>query len=162
MENTGTRGASVSVWFNYCEKHCPFCWNKDTWKRDTSLYQDNKEVVAKVIEYLSDPVFPIQTLALLGGDPLSLKNIKDCLYLVKEVKKVKPTIEIICWTGFTWDQVYRSPLLKPVLSYLDILIDGRFIVNKKVKGKHYGSSNQRVISVPETLDCGKIVEINLD
>lgn len=162
MENTGTKGASVSVWFNYCEKHCPFCWNKDTWKRDTTLFINNDEVVHRVIEYLSDPLFEIKTLALLGGDPLSPKNIQDCLYLVQEVKKVKPDIEIICWTGFTWNQVHKSKLLNPILKYIDILIDGRFFIDLKVEGKHYGSTNQRIINVPLTLSSGEMVEMELD
>ncbi|MEI4282545.1 4Fe-4S cluster-binding domain-containing protein [Tetragenococcus halophilus] len=162
VENTGTRGASVSVWFNFCEKHCPGCWNEDTWQRDTSLYIDNDEVVSTVLSALSDDFLPIGTLALLGGDPISPKNIKDCLYLVKKVKEARPDIEIICWTGFIWKQVYRSKILSPILAYLDILIDGRFLIERKVKGKHYGSDNQKIIDVQKSLKQEEIVEMALD
>lgn len=155
MENSW-KGASVSLWFNHCPHSCRGCWNSQTWGRDESLYQDNDKVVQEVKESLGQGVFQLNTLALLGGDPLSPKNIKDTIYIVKALKEWRPDLNVICWTGFTWEQVVGSKLLKPILEYLDVLVDGRFMIDRKVEGKKYGSDNQRAIDVQRTLSEGTI------
>lgn len=155
MENSW-KGASVSLWFNHCPHFCSGCWNSQTWERDESLYQDNDKVVQEVKESLGQGVFQLNTLALLGGDPLSPKNIQDTIYIVKALKEWRPDLNVICWTGFTWEQVVGSKLLKPILEYLDVLVDGRFMIDRKVEGKKYGSDNQRAIDVQKTLSEGTI------
>lgn len=155
MENS-YKGASVSLWLNQCPHSCSGCWNQQTWKRDESLYQDNDKVVQEVKESLGQGIFQLNTLALLGGDPLSPKNIQDTIYIVKALKEWRPDLNVICWTGFTWEQVIGSKLLKPILEYLDVLVDGRFMIDRKVEGKKYGSDNQRAIDVQRTLSEGTI------
>lgn len=155
MENSW-KGASVSLWFNHCPHSCSGCWNSQTWDRDESLYQDNDQVVQEVKESLGQGVFQLNTLALLGGDPLSPKNIQDTIYIVKALKEWRPDLNVICWTGFTWEQVVDGKLLRPILEYLDILVDGRFMIDRKVEGKKYGSDNQRAIDVQRTLSEGTI------
>lgn len=150
MENTGTQGASVSIFFNHCPHHCKNCWNESTWARDEALFIPNKVVIDNLIKIFTAD-FPIKTLALLGGDPLSPYNINDCIEIVSAIKEKFPDLEIICWTGFLWEAVKRSSILSPILPYLDILIDGRFIEARKVEGKHFGSDNQRCIDVQRSL-----------
>lgn len=155
MENSW-KGASVSLWFNQCSHFCPGCWNSQTWERDETLYKDNDQVIQEVKDSLGEGVFQLNTLALLGGDPLSPKNIQDTIYIVKALKEWRPDLNVICWTGFTWEQVASSKLLKPILEYLDVLVDGRFMIDRKIEGKKYGSDNQRAIDVRNTLSEGKI------
>lgn len=155
MENS-YKGASVSLWLNSCPHRCRGCWNSQTWDRDETLYQDNDRVIQEVKDSLGEGVFQLNTLALLGGDPLSPKNIQDTIYIVKALKEWRPDLNVICWTGFTWEQVISSKLLKPILEYLDVLVDGRFMIDRKIEGKKYGSDNQRAIDVQSTLSEGKI------
>lgn len=155
MENSW-KGASVSLWFNHCPHSCRGCWNSQTWDRDEALYQDNDQVIQEVKDSLGEGVFQLNTLALLGGDPLSPKNIQDTIYIVKALKEWRPDLNVICWTGFTWEQVVGSKLLKPILEYLDVLVDGRFMIDRKIEGKKYGSDNQRAIDVQGALSEGKI------
>lgn len=156
MENSGLKGASVSLWFNHCPHHCPGCWNSETWERNENLYEDNQEVIEEILDGLDGGPMKLNTLALLGGDPLSPKNIQDTLEILSAVKTKKPETEVICWTGFTWEQVIKSKLLKPVLEYLDVLIDGRFMIDRRIEGKKYGSDNQRCIDVKKSLQYDKI------
>lgn len=150
MENSW-KGASVSLWFNACPHRCPGCWNEETWERNETLYQDNDQVIQEVKNGLGEGVFKLNTLALLDGDPLSPKNIQDTIYIVKALKEWRPDLKVICWTGFTWEQVTRNNRLKAVLPFLDVLIDGRFMLERKIEGRKYGSDNQRVIDVKQSL-----------
>ena len=53
------------------------------------------------------------------------------------------------------DQV---PEKKELLSYIDVLIDGPFIEERKnLKIRFRGSDNQRIIDVKKTIEAGEIV-----
>lgn len=149
-------GATVSLWFNGCPHKCVGCWNDETWERDLSLEIDNDEVVRKTLELL-DKDFP-KNLALLGGDPLGLMNLKDTIYILSEIKRERPTTKVVCWTGFRWEQI-QNKTFSPVLPLLDILIDGRFDQEKRILGEKFGSSNQRVIDVKKSLSTNEIIQL---
>ena len=52
------------------------------------------------------------------------------------------------YTGSDWEDIYQMPLM----SYVDVCVDGEFIVDlKDTKLLWKGSSNQRVIDVQATL-----------
>lgn len=156
MENTGSRGAAVSIFFNHCPHHCIGCWNPETWERNEDLYRDNDRILLAVEDGLNGPI-KLNTLSLLGGDPLSPLNINDTIYILEKIKEKYPDLEIVCWTGFRWEQVLGSKALKPALEYIDVLIDGRFMLERRIEGQKYGSDNQRCINVPKTLEKDKII-----
>jgi len=156
MENTGINGASASIWFNQCPHHCPGCWNPETWERNDKLYEDNDQIVAEVLEGLNAPM-RLNTLTLLGGDPLSPLNVQDTIYILGKVKEARPDVTVVCWTGFVWNQVIHSKLLVPSLDYIDILIDGRFELEKRITGERFGSSNQNCVDVKKSLKENKLI-----
>ena len=52
----------------------------------------------------------------------------------------------------------RDPRKRGLLAYIDVLIDGRFILaQRSLELKWRGSKNQRVIDVSESLCAGQIV-----
>ncbi len=54
----------------------------------------------------------------------------------------------------------KNPKYLELLNYLDVLVDGRFEIAKKDLNLLFrGSSNQRLINVPETIKQNKIVII---
>lgn len=156
QENTMGQGASVSLWFNGCSHQCPGCFNQETWEFDETLEVPNKEVVNRVMDALDGPA-RLNTLTLLGGDPLNPRNVMDMIEIVSEIKNRRPDTQVVCWTGFTWRQVVNSKLLAPALEYIDVLIDGRYERELTVKGKPFGSSNQKVIDVPKSLEAKELV-----
>lgn len=157
MENTGRNGAAVSLWFNHCPHRCKGCWNEQTWNRDESLNISNQEVIRNTLGFLSGPL-KLNTLSLLGGDPLSPLNINDTVEILEAIKKHSPDLEVLCWTGYRWEVILSNKSLSRILPYIDILIDGRFEEDKKITGRKYGSSNQRVINVSSSLLEGRLVE----
>ena len=86
----------------------------------------------------------ISGLTLSGGDPLFPGNRESIASLVKEVKEKYPDKTIWLYTGYAWEDISTLPLLQ----YVDILVDGKFVESLKDAKLHWrGSSNQRVIDV---------------
>jgi anaerobic ribonucleoside-triphosphate reductase activating protein len=98
----------------------------------------------------------------MGGEPLSVcsDNRKQIISLCKEVKKRFPKKDIWVWSGFLFEEIVNDESMRPILDYIDVLVDGPFIQEKKDLATPFrGSSNQRVIDVKKTLDSGKVVEM---
>lgn len=64
--------------------------------------------------------------------------------LVREVKERFPEKTIWLYTGYTWEDIASLPILQ----YVDVLVDGRFMEELKDEQLHWrGSSNQRIIDL---------------
>ena len=80
-----------------------------------------------------------------GGDPLIiLKNPGS-----SQTRSKKATGQNIwCYTGYTFEQIQNDEMLKPVLDYVDVIVDGRFEPDLYSPYLEFrGSSNQRIIRV---------------
>ena len=56
------------------------------------------------------------------------------------------------------EEAVRLPETREFISLFDVLVDGRFVEElKDIRLKFRGSSNQRVIDVPKSLQTGKVV-----
>lgn len=102
----------------------------------------------EIEEMLKNP--NVDGLSILGGDPFEPENILEVTALCGYLKCVvnKP---IWVWTGydFTEDKLIDMP----IMSYIDVLVDGRFEEDKKdLRLKYRGSSNQRVIDVKRSIE----------
>ena len=99
-----------------------------------------------------------RNLSILGGEALCEQNVLGVIDLCKKFKERYPNKKILLWTGYTYEKLSLEQ--QYVLQYIDILVDGKFEIDKKdISLKMRGSSNQRVINVKETLKQNKIVEI---
>ena len=99
-----------------------------------------------------------------GGEPLEPENQEGLLKLVKIVKEKFPEKNIWCYTGFNFEKDIiekmskESETTRKLISYFDIVVDGKFEENlKDVTLKFKGSSNQRTIEVQKTLKENRIV-----
>lgn len=154
-------GIRISLFVSGCNHHCKGCFNQEAWDFNYGRpFTD--ETMDMIIDYLSSP--HIAGLTLLGGEPMEPVNQKALLPLVKRVKETYPDKSIWCFTGFKFDEdivdkMYNSvPETKELLSYFDVMVDGKFVEElKNVSLIFKGSSNQRTIMVQESLQSGKIV-----
>lgn len=144
-------GLRVVLWVSGCSHCCKDCQNPITWDPNGGLIFD-EEAKQEMFEELSKDY--ISGLTLSGGDPLYFSNRADIGKLVREVKEKFPTKTIWLYTGFVWESICNLELIK----YLDVLVDGEFIVEQKDNQLHWrGSKNQRVIQVPDSLEQGKVI-----
>ena len=155
-------GVRVSLFVSGCRHHCKGCFNEIAWnfKYGKEFTQDT---VDEIIQDLNHDY--VEGLSLLGGEPLEPENQEALAKLVTKVKEKYPNKNIWCYTGFKLDDDLLNGKFKDnkttqeILKNIDVLVDGKFeIENKDIKLKFRGSSNQRVINMPETLKQGKIIK----
>ncbi len=154
-------GIRVSLFVSGCTHHCKNCFNKETWDFHFGNPFTEAEI-EKILEYLK-PTY-VSGLTLLGGEPFEPENQPGLLPLVKKVKEVYPDKNIWCYTGYLFDEdicgkmLDQVPETRELLSYIDVLIDGPFIEERKnLKIRFRGSDNQRIIDVKKTMEAGEIV-----
>ena len=154
-------GAVVSVFVNYCSFHCLGCWNSETWDRKDDLFVEDEKVVEQIIEGLDQfELDPSIGLSLLGGDCILPQNAESTANIIRLVLEKKPNTVIGLWTGYKFEYLLKkmNENQKYILEHIDVLIDGQFVQGKKIVNKRYGSYNQRVINVPESLKkCNTII-----
>ena len=154
-------GIRISLFVSGCNHHCKGCFNKEAWDFNYGTpFTD--ATIDTIIKYLDSP--HIAGLTLLGGEPMEPINQKALLPLLRKVRLTYPDKNIWCFTGFLFDKeildvmVKSIPETKEILSYIDVIVDGKFIEElKNVNLKFKGSSNQRTILVQESLKNGNIV-----
>ena len=60
------------------------------------------------------------------------------------------------WTGYLYEEIKSK--YPYILEYVDVLIDGKFVLNKRdITLFLRGSSNQRVIDVQKSLKDNKVI-----
>lgn len=155
-------GARVSIYVSGCHFHCKGCHNKEAWD-----FNYGKKFTEEEIKYIIDLMDNdyIAGLSILGGEPLELINQKGLVPLVNKVKEKFPNKNIWCYTGFDFERdvmgtmAKNSDTTRELLKYIDVVVDGKFEEeNKDLKLQFRGSSNQRIIDVPQTLKCGEIIK----
>lgn len=145
----------VSFWCQGCPHHCPGCHNQHTWDFDGGIEADEDDLIQEVIEKLHANGVE-RNLSILGGEPLCPQNSGFVYRLICEAKKTYPNTKVFVWTGYELNELDTSATL--VLSVTDVLIDGRFDASKKSYILPLrGSSNQRVIDVNKSVECGNVV-----
>lgn len=138
-------GLRVVLWVAGCDHCCRECHNPITWDPEGGLYFDGaaKEELFDQLQkdYISGVTFS-------GGDPLHPANRLEVRMLAKEIKERFPQKTIWLYTGFVWEEIWQLPIMR----YVDVCVDGEFIVEQKdPKLLWKGSKNQRVIDVCATL-----------
>lgn len=154
-------GIRTSLFVSGCTNHCQGCFNEEA--QDFNYGQlYTPETEQTILEQVSKPY--IAGLSILGGDPLCQNNAGlTCLIeLTNAVHDSGKTVWL--WTGFVWEDfdhikmTLNKALIKALLYNCDVVVDGPFIQAKKDLTLAFrGSSNQRIIDVPKTIQTGKVV-----
>lgn len=146
-------GISCTLFVSGCTNNCKGCFNKDL--QDFNYGKEwNKEVEDYFIECCKNP--HVTNVCLLGGEVFQ-QDMATISHLLIRIKREvgKPTW---VWTGLIYEDLIIDMDKAYVLPFIDILIDGRFELDKKdLSLKHRGSSNQRIIDVGKSLKENRVI-----
>ena len=156
-------GVRVSLFVSGCRRHCKDCFNSETWDfcygnefTDDTM---NEIITAMDKEY-------IKGFSLLGGEPFEKENRMAVQYILKTIKEHFPNKTIWCSGTFVQKviekkrKIYNENKDEDILKYIDVLVDGAFVAEKKnLKLKFRGSENQRIINVKKSLEDKTVTEL---
>ena len=156
-------GIRTSLFVSGCRNRCKNCFQPETWAFDygtpfTSVTEE------EILESLDFPY--VRGLTVLGGEPMEPENQRELLPFLRRVKERFPEKTVWLYTGNTYEEltapVGSNPKSLPetaeLLSYVDILVDGRYEEDLARLGLRFrGSANQRIIDMKLTAKEGRVV-----
>ena len=148
-------GIRAVIWMQGCSHNCPCCHNPSTHDFKGGFLVDIEDI-KKDLDNLSG----IDGITLSGGDPMF--QIDASLEIAKYAKKLG--LNVWCYTGYTFEQLLtimkKNKKLIKLLENIDVLIDGRFEIDKLSYDVAFrGSKNQRILDVSSSLKMNEPVEI---
>ena len=158
-------GIRISLFVSGCTHHCKGCFNSIAWNFDYGN-PFKEETQNQILSLLDKP--HIKGLTLLGGEPMEPQNQVEVIKLLRQVKQKFPQKDIWCYSGYTLEELRdtnnrsHTPVTDEILSLVDVLVDGKFVEEKKnLKLKFRGSENQRIIDMNKTRTQHKIVLLDI-
>lgn len=138
-----------------CTHNCKGCFNPSTHDFNGGALKDMHEIINDIV---TNPF--IDGVTFSGGDPF--EQADKFAYIAHEIKS-KTKLNIWCYTGYTFEKILESDKTdwRELLNTIDVLVDGKFELSKKVEGlKYKGSSNQKIIDVKQSLINSKVILID--
>ena len=156
-------GIRTTLFVSGCRNRCKNCFQPETWSFD---YGEpfTEAVENEILDTFKVP--SVRGLTLLGGEPMEPENQRALLPFLKRFKKEYPDRDLWLFTGNLYEELTGACGQHPkyievtdeILSLVDILVDGRFVEEKKRIGLRFrGSENQRIIDMNKTRQTGNIV-----
>jgi anaerobic ribonucleoside-triphosphate reductase activating protein len=127
-------GDRFVIWTQGCRKMCKNCYNPETW----SHYKNNLIPIDEILEDIKNSSATGVTIS--GGDPF--EQPEELFYLLTKIKQLDLSDGVIVFTGYTIDEIRVREELVKSLDYIDVLIDGLYIEEKRISSGLAGSSNQ--------------------
>ena len=143
-------GIRYVVFTQGCPHKCEGCQNPETHDFAGGRAVDTNELYAQCVD---DPLHDGVTFS--GGEPFCQA---EALYELG-TKLKKRGLDIMCYSGWTYEELLKKAeteeFVGKLLSITDILVDGRFVSEKRsLSLKFRGSENQRLIDVQQSLKKG--------
>ena len=130
-------GLRTSIYCAGCLHHCAGCHNPQSW----DMAGGKEMSVDKLLDLIKDDEF--SNVTFTGGDPFY--QVEAFTELARRIKE-ETGKTIWCYTGFTYEEILSDSRLSMMLPYIDVLVDGPFILEKRDTELLFrGSSNQRII-----------------
>ena len=152
-------GVRVTLFVSGCTNRCEGCFQPQTWAFDFG-----KPFTAETEDYILQQMAPayIKGLTVLGGEPFEPSNQAALLPFLRRFKAQYPGKNLWMFSGFTFEELNtprhhaNCPETAEILSMLDVLVDGRFVLAQRdLTLRFRGSRNQRLLDMPATLKAGK-------
>ena len=147
-------GIRTTIFSQGCPHHCPGCHNPETWDFGCGTDVPVESIVGIV---KSNPL--CRGVTFSGGEPFTqAAGFAKLAVLLKA-----EGYEVASYSGYTFEELLEgTEAQQQLLSNIDILIDGPFLISEKsLEIAFRGSRNQRILDVKKSLAEGRAVETNL-
>ncbi len=146
-------GLRYVVFTQGCPHYCPGCHNPESHSFTDGYLVEEQKVIEEI---LKNPLLDGVTLS--GGEPFM--QAPELARVAKAVKE--KNLSVIVYSGYTFEELMALSKERKgyteLLSYTDVLIDGRFELDKRSMDLRFrGSRNQRAIDVAASLAAGSAV-----
>lgn len=131
-------GTRFALWFQGCSLACPGCFNPATHTAGPATHM----AVDDLVERILNEGDAIEGVTISGGEPFEQPHA--LLELVRDLRKRAPHLSILVFSGFTRQELQKEPAASAVLRHIDVLIDGRFVLRRKLGSGMRGSDNQAI------------------
>lgn len=136
-------GFRTAIYCQGCDHRCPGCHNPETWPFGPVDIEGHD--VEEVFDIILSDVFSDVTFT--GGDPLY--QVDAFTELAKMIKN-KTNKTIWCYSGYTFQEIKENVKMSQILPFLDVLVDGRYVDEKRNTDlKFRGSENQRILHLKD-------------
>ncbi len=146
-------GLRYAIFTQGCPHYCEGCHNPESHSFTEGYLVSEADVIAS---FKANPL--LDGITISGGEPFM-----QALELAQVAQAAKESqLSVILYSGYTFEEILAQAEDKPgyieLLSQADILIDGKFEVEKKSLDLRFrGSSNQRAVDVAASLARGQVV-----
>ncbi len=144
-------GLRFTVFTQGCPHSCAGCHNPETHDPMGGKEADTDELCAA---FLKNPL--LSGITLSGGEPLL--QPEACLLLAQAAKNAG--LNVWLYSGYTLEEILQESdsARLALLQHCDVLVDGKFELNlRSLNLRFCGSSNQRLIDLPASLQKGAAV-----
>ena len=147
----------TTLFVSGCTNNCKGCFNKELQNFNYGKLW-TKETEEEFLSYVkNDNIFGVN---ILGGEPLEQTMDNSLVELLDRIKK-ETNKPIWLWSGYLYEDIIKDEKKLKILNFVDVLIDGRFEIDKRnISLKYRGSFNQRVIDIKKSRIENKVVEID--
>ncbi len=149
IHNSVVNGIGIrdTLFLQGCRHHCKGCHNAHTWdETEGDVY-----TLDQIEEMFKDSE---NDITISGGEPLL--QLAELVHLLKRIHS-NQNKRFWLYTGYCYDEIPWY-IWWTLSLYVDVVVDGRFEIDKKdLKLQFRGSSNQRLIDLPESVRQHKVI-----
>lgn len=150
-------GLRYVVFTQGCPHHCDGCHNPETHDFAAGKLTDTDALFEECVE---NPLTKGVTFS--GGEPFCQAQ---ALFVLGEQLKARG-YHLMAYSGWTFEELLAKSVheeyVGKLLNILDVLVDGRFELQKRSLTLNYrGSTNQRIVDVQKSLSENRVTEVDL-
>lgn len=132
-------GIRYVIFAQGCSHKCAECHNPETHDFEGGYEVDADNLIDDIRNTKH-----IDGVTLSGGDPFYQNEAFS--YIAGKLKE--KDMNIVAYSGFTYEQILQDNKMKPMLENIDVLIDGPYIASQRTLSMPFrGSKNQRAIDI---------------
>lgn len=145
---TNGEGLRDVIFLQGCPHHCFNCQNPQTWSYKAGRNVSVTDLAAMFKDSPND-------ITISGGEPFEQWEL--LIAFMYFIKADNPNKRFWIYTGYQYEDISKY-VEKYMWDSVDVIVDGKYIDDLKDSNCLYrGSSNQRLIDVPKTIEEGKII-----